>query len=84
MRWALKLPVAADGHRLQLAQLLLQAIGHHAQLLAQTGGRGGLSVGLGQHGHVVPGLGVLVEPVYHLLQLRDGLLAQRVLHAHGH
>ena len=69
---------------LQRAQLLLQAVDVDHHLLAQTGGRGGLSVGLGQHGYVLPLLGIVVQLLNELFQQRVVHLLQRLLHREGH
>ena len=71
------------GQRVQLGDLLLQPLHVDHQLLAQPGRRGGLSVGAGQHGHVVPLGREVTQASLHLLQSRIEHLAQTLLQREG-
>ena len=73
-----------DGRAAQQLQLLVQAVGEDLYLLAQTCGRGGLTMCLGQHGHVLPLLGILGELSNELLDERIIDLLHRFLDAQGH
>ena len=65
---------------LELCELLCEAIYKHHDLLAQTCGRGRLSVGLCQHGHVLPLVSILLQLCYQLLHQRAVHVLQRLLH----
>ena len=64
--------------------LLGDAVGEHLEFLAQACGRGGLAVGAGQHGHVLPFLGEGVDFVAQLLKGGHVDVLQRVEHRHRH
>ena len=70
-------------HRFEQGQLFFEAVAEHAHFLAQAGGGGGLAVGLGQHGDLLPLFGTGVEGVDHRLQLRDVDFRQAVLEHEG-
>ena len=69
---------------LQLLELLGEAIHKHHDLLAQACGRSRLTVGLGQHGHVFPLIGILLQLVDELFHLRIVHLFKRFLNGKGH
>ena len=63
--------------------LLVDAVGEDLQFLAQTGGRGRLSVGFGEHGNVLPFVGKVVKLAHQGLQLRHDDVMQCLLDAQG-
>ena len=65
---------------LQSTQLLFQTIHENLYLLTQTGGRSRLAVGLGQHRHLFPRLGIVVQLFYQLFHERIVHLLERFLY----
>ena len=65
-------------------QLLLKTVDEDHNLLAQACGRSGLAVGLGEHGHVAPLVGILLQLVNDFFYLGAEDLVERVLHREGH
>ena len=64
---------------LQSAQLLFQTIDINHDFLAQTSRRSRLSVGLGQHGHILPLLSIVVQLLYQFFHHRIVHLLQCLL-----
>ena len=73
--------LGCDRNGLQSFELLLQTIDKHHHLLAQTGGRSGLTVGLGEHGHVFPLFCVGTQLPDELFDKRYVYLVYRLLDA---
>ena len=71
-------------HGLERGQLLLEPVDEHHYFLAKPCGRGGLAVGLGQHGHIFPLIGVLAQLGYELLDERIVHVGQGVLYRQRH
>ena len=65
--------LSRNRHLLQRAQLFLQTIDVNHDFLAKTRGRSRLTVGLCQHGHILPFLSIVVK-------LFDELFQQRYIH----
>ena len=76
--------LGGHGLCLQCCQLALQTVHKHHHLLAHTGGRCRLAVGLGKHGNVLPLLGIGTQLCYQLLYLGIVNLLQSLLDAEGH
>ena len=72
-----------DRQFLQSAKLLFKAVDIDHHLLAKTGGRCGLTVGLGQHGNVLPLLGIVMELFDKLFDEGVVDLLQSLLHGEG-
>ena len=69
---------------LQLVQLLAQTIGKYHDFFAQACGRCGLSVGLGQHGHIFPLFSILQQLLQQLFYQRIVNLLQCLFNREGH
>ena len=76
--------LTAYGHGLERVGLGAQTIGEHSQLLAQTGGAGRLSVGLGEHGNVGPFVGLCLEVGNETLEFGQIDFEHRLAYRHGH
>ena len=57
-----------EGHRLELGDGVVQPLQEHGEFLAERDRAGGLAVGPGEHGHVLPPFGQAGEIVPHGLQ----------------
>ena len=69
---------------LELVELLVEAIHKHHYLLAQACGACRLTVGLGEHRHVFPLLGIYLQLVYQLLHQRTIYIVERLLYRQWH
>ncbi len=76
--------LTADAHGVEHLELTAQTVGKHLYLFTKTCGRGWLSVGLGEHGYVVPLVGTRIEMLNHLHETRTIYVADGVSYRHGH
>ena len=76
--------LGGEGYALQLVELTAQTVGEHAPFLAQRGGRSGLSVGVGQHGDVLPLLGFGLQKGKDIAVGGQQHLVVALLHGEGH
>ena len=76
--------LGGEGDALQLVELPPQTVGKDTPLLAQRGGRGGLAVGVSQHGYVFPFLSFGFEQVQQVTVGRQQHLRGAVFHAQRH
>ena len=69
---------------LQHLQLFVETVDEHHHLLAKTGWRGWLAVGLCKHRHIFPLFSILLEKVDELLELRDISIMECILYRERH
>jgi len=70
--------------RLQRGELFVETIDKHHDLLTQSRGRGRLPVGLGEHGHIAPLVGILLQLGDEFFQLRTEHLFKSLLDGEWH
>ena len=74
----------SDGGGGQQFALTAQAVCEHLDFLAQASGGGGLSVGLGEHGHIGPFPGSRLKGGDQLVEQGEEHLVDGVFHRHRH